>query len=159
MEKLENLWDKISSICCKWSSWNAPGTQSSWCHPFLVISLFSCSAPGVIRNWTPQHENRKIGKFVGQNQLNLLQMVQLECRRPSNPCVSSIFGDIPFLLFSPLGNKELASPAWKWKSLKICGTKSAQPAANCPVWMPQALEPLCVIHFWWFPFSLVQPLG
>ena len=46
----------------------------------------------VIRNGTPQYKNQDDGTFVGQNQLNRLQMVQFECPKDRNPCVSSIFG-------------------------------------------------------------------
>ena len=40
----------------------------------------------------------------------------------------------------------MGSPVWKWKSLKNFRTKWAQRAANGPVWMPQALKPLSLIH-------------
>ena len=43
----------------------------------------------------------------------------------------------------------------RWKDL---GTKSAQHAANGPVWMPQGQKPLCLIHFLRIPFSHFQPL-
>ena len=44
VEKLENCENKIGFTGSKWSSLNAPGTQTPVCHPFLVISLFSFSA-------------------------------------------------------------------------------------------------------------------
>ena len=37
---------------------------------------------------------------------------------------------------------------------KIFGTKEAYQAANGPVWMPQALKPLCLIQFWSWENSL-----
>ena len=43
----------------------------------------------------------------------------------------------------------------KGKKLEIFGTKSAQQAANGPVWIPQIQKPLCLILFWRnqiFPF-------
>ena len=38
------------------------------------------------------------------------------------------------------------------KKWKFFVTKSAQQAANGSVWMPQALKPPCLIHFWVNPF-------
>ena len=68
-------------------------------------------------------------------------------------------GESLFLMFSLWANKELALPSIKVQSWKNFRTKSAQQAANGPVWMPQALKLLCHIHFGWIPFSHVQPLG
>ena len=46
------------------------------------------------------------------------------------------------------------SPVWRLKSMNISRTKGAQQAAKGPVWMPQALDPLCLIHFWsWENFT------
>ena len=39
-----------------------------------------------------QYKSEKVGKFGEQNGLILLQMVQFECPRNSNPLVSSNFG-------------------------------------------------------------------
>ena len=90
-------------------------------------------------------------------------MVQFECPRYRNPCVTSIFGEFTFLKafshFQPLwGNKELDRPVWYVKYCKKFWTKSAERAANGPIWMPQVQKPLCHIHFWWIPFSHFQPL-
>ena len=49
------------------------------------------------RKWEPQDQDD--GNFLGQNQLNRLQMVQLECPKYRNPCVASILGWIPFSHF------------------------------------------------------------
>ena len=40
----------------------------------------------------------------------------------------------------------MGSPVWKWKRLKNVRTKWAYRAANGPVWMPQALKLLSLIH-------------
>ena len=65
MEKLKNLWDKISSTCSKWSSLNAPGTENSLSYPFLELGEF----PFLIlalwgnKNWPP---SIKVQKFENQ---------------------------------------------------------------------------------------------
>ena len=40
----------------------------------------------------PQYEAQEDGQFLGQNQLNRLQMVQFECPKYRNPCVSFTYG-------------------------------------------------------------------
>ena len=67
------------------------------CIPFSPI--LPSSFTGVIRNWTSHYEWWESGKILGQNQLNRLRMVQFECPEYWNPCVRSIFGAFPFLLF------------------------------------------------------------
>ena len=42
----------------------------------------------------------------------------------------------------------------RWKCFR---TKSADQVANGPVWMPQVLKPLCLIHFSRVPLSHFQP--
>ena len=55
VKKFEIFWDKISSTGCKWSSLNAPSTETPVSHPILCESLFPFSVPltGLIDNWTP----------------------------------------------------------------------------------------------------------
>ena len=89
---MEKFGDKISLTGCKWSSLNAPSTETPVSHPFWGESLFLIFSSGVIRNWTPQYKDQDDGKIWEQNQLNRLQMVQFECPKYRNPCVSSIFG-------------------------------------------------------------------
>ena len=109
---LKMFWDKFSLICWKWSNLNALGKQTLMWHPFLVNSRFSFSVfAGEIRNGHPIG-SQEIGNFLGWNQLNRLKTVQFECHRYSNPCVTSIFGEFPFLIFRPTylwGNKNWAS--------------------------------------------------
>ena len=45
----------------------------------------------------------KSGNILEQKQYNMLEMVQFEYLRYKNPCVSSIFGEFPFLIFHSLG--------------------------------------------------------
>ena len=109
-KKMENLWDKISLTSCKWSSLNAPSTETPVSHSLLSESLFSFSVPlsGVIRNWTPQYEDCKVGKLFGQNQLTRLQMVQFECPRGRDPY------NVYLLPFQYIGNwfTQLTTPAF-----------------------------------------------
>ena len=66
-----------------------------------------------------------------------------------------------FRILAPLVIK-IGLPVWRWKSWKYYGTKWGQWASNGPVWMPQALKTLCLIHFWgWMnsPFPLLALWG
>ena len=47
---------------------------------------------GVIRNGSPQYEGQKLKNLWEQNWLNRQQMVQFECPRSRNPCVTSEWG-------------------------------------------------------------------
>ena len=40
VEKFENLGNKIGLTGCKWSSLNAPGTDTPESHPFLELGDF-----------------------------------------------------------------------------------------------------------------------
>ena len=64
VKKLENLGNKIGLTGCKWSSLNAPGTETPESHPFLENSLFSYSAfSGVIRIGLPSINGEKLVNF------------------------------------------------------------------------------------------------
>ena len=78
-----------------------------------------------------------------------LQMIQFECPRHQKPSVSFSFevGRTPFSHYWPSGVIRIGLPVWKWKSLKNFATKGAQPAANDPIWTPQAPKPLCITPF------------
>ena len=93
VKKLENFWNKISLAGGKRSRLSAPGTGTPVSHSLLEESHFSFPAPlsGVIDNWTPQYESQEVGKCMEQNQLNRLQMVQFECPKYRNPCISFTF--------------------------------------------------------------------
>ena len=80
---------------------------------FWVNPFFSFQLSGVIRNWTPQYIDQDDGKFLERNQLNRLQMVQFECPKYRNPCVSSIFGRIPFSNFHSPGVIRNWTPQYK----------------------------------------------
>ena len=51
-------------------------------------------------NWAPQYKDVEVGKFRELNWLNRLQMVQFECPRHSNPCVSLRLREFHFPIFS-----------------------------------------------------------
>ena len=64
-------------------------------HPILGESLFLIFLlSGVLRikKWDTQYKDEEVRNIMEQNQLNRLQMVQFECPRYRNPCVSSILG-------------------------------------------------------------------
>ena len=68
------------------------------------VFLRSCSflpLSGVIRLGSYWELSKNVDKFLGQNQFIRLQMVQFECPKVRNPCVSFTFGEIPFPIFSP----------------------------------------------------------
>ena len=96
VRKVENFWDKISLTGCQWSNLNAPGSETPVSQSLLEESIFPfpASAPsyflfsGVIRNGSPQYKGQEDGQISEQNQFNRLQMVQFECSRVRNPCVS-----------------------------------------------------------------------
>ena len=50
------------------------------------------------KNWAPQYKDViEVGTFREQNWLDRLQMVQFECPRHSNPCVSLRLGEFHFV--------------------------------------------------------------
>ena len=90
---------------------------------------------------------------MGQNQLNRLLMVLLECPRVRNPCISFAFEEFPFPISAPApfflplslwGNKKWFIMGGWVKRWNIYGTKSAQEAANGP---GPGQKPLYLIPF------------
>ena len=71
VKNVEYIWDKISPTGCKLSNLNAPSTETLASHSLLGESLFLI--------FLSQYESQKGEKFMEQNQLNRLQMVQFEC--------------------------------------------------------------------------------
>ena len=63
-----------------------------------------------------------------------------------------------FSILALWGNKNWP-PSMKVTRLKISTTKEVQRDANGPVWMPQALETLCLIHFLGWKNSLFPLLA
>ena len=51
----------------------------------------------------PQYKDQEVGKFLEQNGLRGLEMVQFEHPLQRNPCVSSTLEDFPFPIFPSLG--------------------------------------------------------
>ena len=62
-----------------------------WLNPFFSFSPLRGN-----KKWEPQYKDEEVGKILGQNQLNRLQMVQFECPRYRNPCVSFILEEFPY---------------------------------------------------------------
>ena len=87
------------------------------------------------------HKGRKKRLFFGK-----ITCTVQKFQNKMGPSVSSILevGRISlFPLLALWGNKNWP-PVWKRKSWKHFRTKWAQRAASGPVWMPQALPPLCL---------------
>ena len=81
MRKLEVFWNQISSTGCKWSSLDAPGTDSPVSHPFLGESLFLISSLWGNKKRELQYKDEEAQKNLEPNKLNRLQVVQFECPR------------------------------------------------------------------------------
>ena len=129
-KKVGKFWNKISLTGCKWSSWNALESGSPVSHPFLSsftpkfsssalaaairrslsccslsrVRAFAISTPSSPSKWEPPvwRSGREGGNILEQNQLKRVQMVQFECPKQRNPCVSSTFEWIPFSHIKPL---------------------------------------------------------
>ena len=88
-------------------------------------------------------------------------MVQFECPRHWKPSVSFTFGVgwTPFSHYWPSGVIRIGLPVWRWKRWNNFGMWEVQRAAKGPVWMPQALKPLCLIQFWSWKNSLFPLLA
>ena len=77
VKKMENVWNKCGLTGCKWSSLNAPGTETPLSHSVLELEQLPFPhywPSGVIRIGS-QYEGEKYGKFSEQNMLKRLQMV------------------------------------------------------------------------------------
>ena len=74
-------------------------------------------------SWFSPVWKSKVGKISEQKWLNRLQMVQFECPRHWNSCVSLRLGELHFPFF--LGNKEIGLWGMKAKSWKNSRTKLA----------------------------------
>ena len=142
VEKLQKFGNKSGLMNCKWSSLNAPGTQSLVSHTGQKNSIFR-SSWGIKEMGSGEWTWKNV-KISDQNWLKGPQMVQFECPGPGHsiPCVSHRLGELHFPIF--LGNKGNGHWGMKMKSCENFRTKSASRAANGPVWMPRALNPLCL---------------
>ena len=80
--------------------------------------------------------------MLGLFEWQRLQIVNFECPRHSNLSASLRLGELHSLIF--LGNKGNGLPSMKVKRWKMTRTKLAQRAANGPVSMPLAMNPLCL---------------
>ena len=68
-------------------------------------------------------------------------------------------GRIAFSHYWPSGAIRIGLPVWRWKRWNNFRMWEVQRAANGPVWMPQALKTLCLIHFWSWMNSLFPLLA
>ena len=63
-----------------------------WVNPFFQFPAPADSSLWGNKKREPQYKDQEGGNLLEQNQLNRLQMVQFECPKYRNPCVSSTFG-------------------------------------------------------------------
>ena len=63
-----------------------------WVNPFFQFTAPAASSLWGNKKREPQYKDLKSGKILEQNLLNRLQMVQFECPKDRNPCVSFTFG-------------------------------------------------------------------
>ena len=138
VKKFENLGDKIGFTGCKWSSLNAPGTEILVSDSECQKSIFPFSAL-CNKNLPPLWKwkgwkiwRKKLAQQAANGQVWMPQALKSLYLTQN--------GRIPFSHFQPWVIR-IGLPSWKWKSWKVRGTKLAQQAANCPVWMPQVLKP------------------
>ena len=80
-----------------------PQIQKPLCLNYFAPAPSFLPLSGVIRNWTSQYKDKVLNCWE-QNQFNRLQMVQSECPKVRNPCVSFTFGWFPFPHFQPLAS-------------------------------------------------------
>ena len=114
LKKVKHLWYKLGLPSCKWSNLNAPGTQNPLPGSGWENSIYSFFW-GLKEMGSPAWRS-KFGKYSEQNWLNRVQMVQFECPKHPNPCLSLRLGGFHFLIF--LGNKGNGLPSMNVKSWK-----------------------------------------
>ena len=72
------------------------------------------SLPSILKKWFIMGGGFVKGGFsLPPNQFNRLQMVQFECTRVRNLCLSPTFGEIPFPIFSPCSFLPSSLPSLK----------------------------------------------
>ena len=99
---------------------------------FWVNPCFSFSPLWGNKKWEPLYNKAQDdGKFLGQNQLDRLQMVQFECPRYRNPCVLSDFGWIHFSHFPLSGVIRNGSPSIKLKMMEQFWDKISFTGCKC----------------------------
>ena len=113
-------------------------------------SLFPLLALWGNKNWPPSMKVKKLEIFGNKSGLRGCKWSRLKGPGTETPLSHPILklGELPFPNIGPSGVIRIGLPLWKWIIWKSFTTKCAQWAANGPVWMPQALKPLCLIQFW-----------
>ena len=160
MKQLETFGDKISLTGCKWSSLNAPSTETPVSHPFWGESFFLISTLWGNKELDSPYKEQDDGKFQEQNQLNRLQMVQFKCPGHWNLCVWSIVGWFPYSHFTLSGVIRNGIPSIKMRKLeklwnKISSTGCKWSSLNAPSTETPVSHP-----FWGdSPFLIFPSLG
>ena len=105
--QIENCHNKMGLKGCKWSSLNAPGTQSPLSHSVLEleISLFSVLALWGNKNWPPSMKVKEIENCQNKMGLKGCKWSTLNAPGTQTPLSHSVMEleKLPFLIISPLG--------------------------------------------------------
>ena len=108
--------NEIGLTGCKWSSLNAPGTETLLSHPSLAWNI-PFSHLVIIRNWHSRVWKWKVWTILEKDRLNLLQVVQIE----------SLWHWNPFFIH------------FRWvpiSYLHICDADFCASLAPCRIWQP-----------------------
>ena len=126
VKQIEHFQNKMGLKDCKWSSLNAPGTQTPLSHSFLdlEISLFSLLALWGNKNWPPSIKMRDIKIFHNKMGLKGCKWPSLNAPGTQTP-LSHSFLEFEISIFSLLalwGNKNWP-PRIKMKQIENCQNK------------------------------------
>ena len=103
MKQIENCQNKMGLKGCKWSSLNAPGTQTPWSHPFLKLDISPFPIIGLWGNkkWAPSIKVKKIENCQNKMGLKGCKWSSLNAPGTQTP-LSHPFLELDFSLFSLL---------------------------------------------------------
>ena len=152
---------------CKWSSLNAPSTQSPVSHPILElkISLFSLLALWGNKKWPPSIKVKQIENFQNKMGLKGCKWSSLNAPGTQTPLSHSVLELHPsLLLFSLLalwGNKNWP-PSIKMKQIENCQNKMGLKGCKWPSLKAPSTE-IPLTHSFLelddFPFLTISPPG
>ena len=152
-------WSQWKIIRTKWAqrAANGPVWIPQALKPICLIqfwswvnSLFPLLALWGNKNWPPSMKVQKMQIFLNKMGWKGCKWSSLNAPGTETPLSHSVLEleEFPFLHYWLSGVINFGLPVWKWKKWKMIRTKWAERVANGPVWMSQALKPLCLIHFW-----------
>ena len=162
---LENSHNKRGLKGCKWSSFNAPGTQTPLSHSVLEldISLFSLLALWGNKNWPPSMKVKQIENCQNKMGLKWCKWFSLNAPGTQTPLSHSVL-ELDISLFSQLalwGNKKWP-PSMKVRKRENCQNKMGLKGCKWSSLNAQGTEtPLShpFLQLGDFPFLSISPLG